>query len=273
MFSRIRFAVLSILLAVGSVTLARVGSAETLNLGGSGGAVPMMRQVGATFATRTATDLKIFDSLGSGGGITAAGDGVLDVTISGRPLTQKEVAAGFSAPLILRTPYVLATSYQAPPSISRSEVSRLFADAKASWPDGTPVRIILRPTTESDNAVLFALFPGTEEAVTRARQRSDVPIAPTDQDNQEMATHTPGSLIGTTFTQTLLEARGLGMLPVDGVMPSGENLASGSYPYEKRLWLVQPPRKTEIGQKFIVFLSSPEGQQALKKAGILPLPE
>jgi phosphate transport system substrate-binding protein len=273
MFSPIQLAVLSILLAAGSITLAHVGSAETLSLGGTGGAVPMMRQVGAVFATRTATDLKIFDSLGSGGGITAAGDGVLDVTISGRPLTQKEVAAGFTTPLILRTPYVLATSYKAPPSVSRTEAARLFTDVNASWPDGTPVRIILRPPTESDNAVLFALFPGTEEAVAHARQRSDVPMAPTDQDNQDLATHTPGSLIGTTFTQTLLEARGLGMLPIDGVMPSAENLVSGSYPYEKRLWLVQPPRKTEIGQKFIVFLSSPDGQQALKIAGIVPLPE
>jgi phosphate transport system substrate-binding protein len=273
MFSRIRLAVLSVLLAAGSITQAHVGSAETLSLGGTGGAVPMMRQVGAVFASRNATDLKIFDSLGSGGGITAAGDGVLDVTISGRPLNQKEVAAGFSAPLILRTPYVLATSYQAPPSVSRTEVSRLFADVKASWPDGTQVRIILRPATESDNAVLFALFPGTEQAVIRARQRSDVPTASTDQDNQELATQTPGSLIATTFTQTLLEARGLGMLPIDGVVPSAANLISGSYPYEKRLWLVQPPRKTEIGQKFIDFLRSPEGQQALTKAGILPLAE
>ena len=47
MFSRIRLAALSVLLAAGSVTLANVGSAETLNLGGTGGAVAMMRQVGA----------------------------------------------------------------------------------------------------------------------------------------------------------------------------------------------------------------------------------
>ena len=40
MFSRIRLAVLSILLAAGSITLAHVGSAETLSLGGTGGAVP-----------------------------------------------------------------------------------------------------------------------------------------------------------------------------------------------------------------------------------------
>lgn len=273
MFSRIRSAVLGVLLAAGSTTLAHVGSAETLSLGGTGGAVPMMRQVGAVFAARTATDLKIFDSLGSGGGITAAGDGVLDLAISGRPLSPKEVAAGFSTPLIVRTAYVLVTSYPAPPSVSRLEVPRLFADVKAAWPDGTPVRIILRPTTESDNAVLFALFPGTEDAVSRARQRNDVPMAPTDQDNQEIAAHTPGSLIGTTFTQTLLEARDLRMLPIDGVTPSSENLVSGSYPYEKRLWIIQPPRKTEIGQKFIAFLNSPEGRQALKMTGIVPLSE
>ena len=63
------------------------------------------------------------------------------------------------------------------------------------------------------------------------------------------------------------------MVPIDGVVPSEENLISGSYPYEKRLWVVQPPRKTEIGQKFIDFLRSAEGQQALTKGGILPLPE
>jgi phosphate transport system substrate-binding protein len=273
MLVRLRAACWAAMLAAVTTILPFTARAETLSLGGTGGAIPMLRQVGAIFAAQYAIDLRILDSLGSGGGIAAAGDGVLDVAVSGRPPTAGEVVAGFSVPLIVRTPYALATSYPTPPSVGRIEVGRLFADIRAKWPDGTPVRIVLRPTSESDNAVLFNLFPGTEAAVVSARRRVDVSVAPTDQDNQEFAARIPGSLIGTTYTQLLLEHRGLNSLRIDGIPASPETLANGSYPYEKRLWFVLPAHKTAIAAKFIEYLRSPEGELVLHKAGILPLPE
>jgi phosphate transport system substrate-binding protein len=231
----------------------------------------MLREAGRVFAAKEGVELKIIDSLGSGGGIAAARDGVLDVAASGRELTKEEKAAGLSVGLVLRTPYVIATSYRAPPSASRTEIGRLFADKAAKWPDGTPVRLVLRPVSESDNTVLFNLFPGTEAAVTAARLRAEVPVAPTDQDNQALATGIPGSLIGTTYTQLLLEHRALHALPIDGIEPTPANLANGSYPYEKRILFVTHAHKSAIGEKFIDFLRSPEGQVVLDRCGMLPV--
>jgi phosphate transport system substrate-binding protein len=266
----LRAAGLATLLTAAAILLPLVASAEPLRLGGTGGASAMLQQVGALFATRSARALQVYPGLGSGGGIMAAGDGVIDVAVSGRPLSEKERASGFTAPLTMRTPYVLATSCAAPPALAHLEVVRLFSDPRAAWPDGTPVRIILRPRTESDNAVLFALFPGTEAAVERARQRDDVPMAPTDQDNQYLAVHTPGSLTGTTYTQMLLEHRDLRMIAIDGVPPSIAGLTDGTYRYEKKLWFVVPARPTPAAEQFIAFLRAPEGQLALLEAGLVP---
>jgi phosphate transport system substrate-binding protein len=230
----------------------------------------MLREAGRIFAAKEGIELKVIDSLGSGGGIAAARDGVLDVAVSGRELTKEEAAAGLSVTEVMRTPYVIATSYATPPSLSRTEIGRLFADKGAKWPDGTPVRLILRPPSESDNAVLFNLFPGSEAGVAAARLRQDIPVAPTDQDNQAMATRIPGSLIGTTYTQFLLEHRALHVLPIDGITPTSANLANGSYPYAKRMLFVAPARQSPMGKKFIEFLRLPEGQLILNRCGLLP---
>jgi phosphate transport system substrate-binding protein len=257
-------------LAALAVLIPSVSLAQSLTLGGTGGAIPMLREAGRIFAAKEGIELNVIDSLGSGGGIAAARDGVLDVAASGRELTKEEAAAGLSVSEVLRTPYVIATSYATPPSFSRAEIGKLFVDQGAKWPDGTPVRLVLRPPSESDNAVLFNLFPGSEAGVVAARLRQDVPVAPTDQDNQAIATRIPGSLIGTTYTQLLLEHRALHALPIDGIAPTAANLANGSYPYEKRILFISPAKQSPTGKKFIEFLRSPEGQTILNRCGLLP---
>ena len=119
--------------------------------------------------------------------------------------------------------------------------------------------------------MLFSLFPGTEAAVAAARVRAEVPVASTDQDNQALAAQTLGSLIGTTYTQLLLEHRALHALPIDGTPPTPANLANGSYPFEKQILFVTLAHPSSIGERFIEFLRSPEGQTVLKKCGTLPV--
>ena len=79
------------------------------------------------------------------------------------------------------------------------------------------MRVILRPRSESDTALMGELFPGLAPAMAKARQRPDIPVAATDQDNADMAEQTPGSLVGSTLTQLELEERNLRLVPIDGV--------------------------------------------------------
>ena len=141
--------------------------------------------------------------LGSSGGIAAVLDGVLDLAVSARPL--KPAESGLTETIAVRTPYGLASSNPKPGNIAKTDVAAFYAEATATWPDGTPVRVILRPKSESDTALLGETFPEMIAAIDRVRMRMDVPVAATDQDNLEMAKSIEGSLVGTSLAQMITE--------------------------------------------------------------------
>ena len=169
---------------------------DVLRVGGTGGASALMARLGKPFTQQTGIAVDIIPSLGSGGGISATADGVLNIAISGRPLSAAEQARGLVQSAAVRTPYVLATSLRASPSMTVREIIGAYATEKATWPDGTTIKLILRPRAESDNEVLTSMFPGMAAALDDARRRSGLPTAATDQDNAEMAERLQGSLIG-----------------------------------------------------------------------------
>ena len=89
---------------------------------------------------------------------------------------------------------MLATSHPNPDGLALADIANAFRSERATWSDGSPIRVILRPRSESDTALIGELFPGVASAIATARLRPDIPVAATDQDNADMAEQTPGSL-------------------------------------------------------------------------------
>ncbi len=244
--------------------------AQPLRIGGTGGALGLMTQLGQAFSGQTTIAVEVVPSLGTGGGLRALVDGALELAVAGRDLTKQEQAAGLQVGMRIETLYVFATLLQHPPSLPSADLAHLFSNPGAMWPDGTPVRVVLRPVNESDHLVMFRLFPGTEAAIASLRRRDDVPMAPTDQDNQRLAAEISGSLIGTTLTQMLTEHPDLRMTPIDGVAPNLETLSDGRYRYRKSLYLIVPRQPTATTRAFLSFIRSEKGQTQMRQYGALP---
>jgi phosphate transport system substrate-binding protein len=154
--------------------------------------------------------------------------------------------------------------------LKSAELVNIYRADRPAWPDGTPVRIVLRPTEESDNALLGHLFPGMSEAIKQARTRSDLSVAATDQDNAEMAEKTQGSLVGASLAQIVTERRNLRFVAIDGVAPSLEAYLTGAYPYAKTLYVVAPSNISREAAAFLAFIATPAGKAALREAAIVP---
>jgi phosphate transport system substrate-binding protein len=244
-------------------------SLEILRVGGTGATNEMVKSLGALFATETGITLELIPSLGTGGGNNAVADGVIDLCISGRPLNPTEIAKGLTAVAELRTPFGMATSHPKPNGFKSAEIAQLYQSDKPIWADATPIRIILRPTNESDTWALGQMFPGMSAAIAQVRNRTDLSVAATDQDNADMAEKTPGSLIGATFTQIKMEKRNLRFVAIDGVEPSLEDYEKGTYPFGKSLYFVLAEKKSSAGERFLTFLRSPKGAAALREAGVV----
>jgi phosphate transport system substrate-binding protein len=249
---------------------AQGAAAGTLKLGGTGAAAEMLRQVGVPFTAASEIGVTVIPNLGSAGGIRALADGNLDIAVSARPLKPDESGAGLKQVAVLRTAFVLATQQRQKNGLKVSDLPRIFSADKPTWDDGSPIRIILRPRTEADSALLASLSGGMDQAIEAARKRPEVPVAPTDQDNVDMAQRTPGALIGTTLTQIKTEGRTLVPISLDGMEPTLANFESGAYPFVKKLYFFVRANGSPETQRFVDFLRSSPGVKALRAAETLP---
>lgn len=268
---RTSYAILTALVLLAGLSAVDTAAAQSLRMGGTGSSIGLLRQVGGEFAAASGSvKVEVVPSLGSSGAIHALADGKLDIAVSARPLKPAESAKGLRQVLVLRTAYVLATSHRNPNELKTADLPKIFSAIKPTWADGTPIRLILRPRSETDTKLLGELFPGMDKAIEDLRRHAEVPIAATDQDNADMAERVPGSLTGTTLTQLMTEHRRLQVVTLDGAAPTLASFEDGSYRFAKNLYFIVRPNDVPAAQEFIAFLNSPPGEKALRKTGTLP---
>lgn len=257
-------------LLVALASLEQASAADAIRVGGTGTAIGALQQVATKFAADTGGKVVVVPALGSSGSLRALIDGKLELAVIARPLTSDETAAGLRPSLVLRTPYVMATSHRGAGDLKAADIAKIYAANNPVWPDGTPIRIILRPRSDTDTELLGALFPGMRDAMEAARRRKEVPIAATDQDNADEAEHLTGSLIGATTTQIKTEGRQLHGLSIDGIEPTLANFENGTYPYAKKLYVIVKGDANPGVAGFVAFLRSPTGLALLRDAEVLP---
>jgi phosphate transport system substrate-binding protein len=152
-------------------------SADVVRVGGSVGAEAIMRQLGGAFTAQSGIAIKVVPGLGSTGGLRAATDGVVDLVVGGRlpgaTDAGKELKIAFSA----RTPFVLATSHPNPGDIRRDQLAEIIGSPSAKWPDGVPVRVILRARSATETVLMGTIFPGAAVAIEIARRRPEITTA------------------------------------------------------------------------------------------------
>jgi phosphate transport system substrate-binding protein len=270
MRSKIARAILIALLAgplAGTAALA----ADTLRIGGSGSAIGAIKSLGVAFSSDHGINGNVIPSLGSTGGIRAVADGLLDIGVSARPLRPEEAARGLMLLKIARSPFCLVTSHRNHSGLKSVDIPEIYRSKNSHWTDGTPIRIILRPKSDSDTMLLIASFPGIAEALDQARARSEVPVAANDQDNADMAERISGSFTAIALTQMITEKRNLRLIAIDGAEPTLANMENGSYPYAWTMYFVLPATKSPKVEKFLAFVRSPQGQKILRETGNLPV--
>ena len=257
------------LLFVALLAFATTISAQTLKIGGNGSGMPAMQLLGAEFARRTpGVTVVVVPNLGSSGGLKALRDGVIDLAISARPLKPEETAQGLVATEYGRTPFVFATNSSVTQGFgSLPQLIDAYAGKLTTWPDGKPIRLILRPKNDGDTALQQAISPEMKQAVDAALARPGMIIASTDQDASEMLEKTAGALGVTSMSMIQTEKRSLNLLSINGVAPSTKALGDGSYRYVKTMYRVRIGAGTDAVMRFHAFVASREGRQLLVNSG------
>ena len=245
--------------------------ADTVTVGGTGAGLSTIRVLGAA-ATDVWPDMKIevLPSLGSTGGIRALQDGHLDLAITSRALTDAERQSGVREIHLADTPIAFVSSHRGDLDLSTDDIVAMFSATCSVWPDGTPVRIVLRPQSESVYRHLQSHMPAFADVIASALHRPEIPIAATDQENVSLARLIDGSLTAAALAQVVTEAPDLTLVRLNGVRPSPERITDGTYPLTMPLFLVAPPEMSDAVRRIVEFARSPEGASILAELGQLP---
>lgn len=265
-----RIAVLVTLLVLAG-TQASGGTLVPLRIGGSGSPSASITTIARAFEkSHRNVKIEILPGLGSAGGVRALAAGQVQVALISRRLTDEERKQGLVAVNYARTPFVFATSRATRiSSITLEEAASIYSGRKTTWPDGTLIRLVLRPEVDSDTALLRSLSPAIDEAVKKAFTRPGMLIAITDVDAADALERLPGSFGTTTMSIVIAQGRPIKVLALDGTFPSLKGLADGSYPYPKPFYLVTSAQASPLVKEFVAFLRSSQGIKLLTASGHL----
>ena len=241
--------------------------AAEIKIGGTGAVFALGGLLSEAFTAAYPDDtVQVIPSMGSSGGIQAVTAGALQVSFSGRPLNADEKTKGLQEMPFLDTPYAFVSSHQKPQKLTTSDVVAIYSGTLAKWPDGKDISPILRPKGDSDTSYLIETIQGMGPALDTLRQRADVPIAGTDQDNMEAAQRTANSFTGSTLLQVVTESPRVKAIRLDGVEPTVEGMEKGEYPLKRRIYAIVNADPSPAAKKFVSFMRSAEAEKITDEA-------
>jgi phosphate transport system substrate-binding protein len=214
--------------------------------------------------------LRVVPNLGTGGGLKAVAAGAIDLALSARKLNDAEKAQGLVEREFFSTPVVFAAHADVPlRRATVAELEALYAGRTARWSSGAPVRLVLRPETDSDSRFLATLGPAMAEALAAARARAGAHVATTDADATDALSRISGSLGVTTLGLVRAEGRALHVLELDGVKPDVPTLASKRYPHGKTIYWVTRGEPTADASAVLQATTTRQARQRLLELGCI----
>jgi phosphate transport system substrate-binding protein len=245
-----------------------------LRLAGSGSNLPVTNALANAFtARRPWLSVRVFESIGSGGGIQATVDRAIDIGLISRSLKPSEESQGLVVIPYARVAVILAAHPSVPlRKITRQQLLDIYSGRQTHWDDGSPVELLKREPGDSSHLAMYGVVPELEaidaEAWVSDRGRKVV----TDRAMQEALSSTPGAIGLSDLGQTVSQDLNISVLEFEGLRPNEESLRSGEHPLFKDLSFVLPDGEPDaLVAAFIAFVFSPEGQEVLRTNGYVPL--
>jgi len=248
---------------------------EVIRVNGSGAALDVMTLMNDAYRKlHPETRIEMHKPLGSSGAIKALLAGALDLAVSSKPLTPEQVSQGARSREFGRTPLVIVTEMSVPKTdITTRELEDIYTGTVRNWPGGEQIRVILRPLTDIDTAILRELSPGMSSAVDRAQAQPGMAIAVTDPESNDLIARTPGAIGASALCSLLVTKPPLTALALNGVAPGVGALADRRYPLAKDIRFVTKGDPSQTVAGFLAFIYSAAGRSIADKAGVLVAPE
>ena len=244
-------------------------SATTIRIGGTGGALEVMRVLGESFISQHPNvKVEIVPGLGSGGGRRALKAGALDVVVTGIAGKGIEKTNGLVSHLYGRVPFVIAVQKKnSVANFTSQDLVDIYSGKKIYWPDGERIRCVLRPLSDSDTDMLHSISPELKQILVEAHQRGGMRVGVDDIQAADTIESINGGVGSSVLSLILSEKRSLRAVALNKVAPSVKSIADGSYPFLKSYYISTSTNSSAPSRLFIDFVLSPGRQAILESMG------
>jgi phosphate transport system substrate-binding protein len=212
-------------------------------------------------------------SIGTQGAIVATVDGAINLGLISRPLKDEEKALGLVA-----KPYArVATVIGAHPAvqdagITSEDLIAILKGVKTRWLDGNEIIVQVREKFDSGMQILGKAIPGFNEAYWESLEAKRWSVSFTDQDANRALAATPYALGVTDFGMVATEKLQVKVLRFNGVLPSQESVANGTYPLVRQLaFIYRAGKLPEEAAAFLKFVASEAGSKILLAYNYVPM--
>lgn len=249
--------------------LCHFANAEELIISGSGNPEFVLGELAKVFNTQQSIHRVVIPrSTGHAGAVRDVSENVTSLGRVGRPLSESEAAKGLIYVPLGRDAIAIATgSGVAVRAISSEQLKAVFAGKITDWSElggaRAPIRVIGKESTDAVRRQISAQYRDMVFA-------DSVKIVHLDTYLIELLDRYPSSF--TIINRSALGAckSKVGVMAFEGVEPTIENIANGSYPLVVEYGFVHKAGgPSPAGKAFIEFVQSPEGRKILRKHGVL----
>ena len=262
-----RLALISMLGCLAVSTPSQAG--ETIRIGGTGSVLAAMRILGSELRkVEPDTQVEVLASLGTPGA-SRPRRGCNRCRACGRRLKPDETAKGVREAACMTTALVFAANHPDQGYGIRSAGPACPVPGPTAGLAGRHAVEDHPPGTLRFRVSLsIKAVPGMAAALDEAHQRRGIPVGATDQENADIAQRTEGALAMASLIQVRAEKLSLRPLPLDGVEPSTETVADGTYPfpYPRSVSCCRRSLPPPAGGSFPI-VRSPEGRNTLRSLG------
>jgi phosphate transport system substrate-binding protein len=207
------------------------------------------------------------DDVGSDAGIKLVQSGDLDLSFISREPKSAEAPGIVTVPIGATGTGVAVSASNAVAGLTRDQLAKIFRGELTDWRDvgGAPgsIHVLMREVGAATRAAFEAYCFGGKPATGYAKNAIEVNSY--DETVRSMKSFQGSIGIMSVTSQSFAEAS-IRFLAVDGVSPTRETLADGTYRMRRPLYLVYPsdPAKVKPAiRAFIDFVNGPEGQHIL----------
>ncbi len=247
----------------------------TVHVDGSNGVMPLMRALADAYAVESPqANVTFGEGLGSRTRLDSLRAGVMDIAIASHGLDTAQLRAeGLQVHRIAQTPVVVGVHSESVSlaDLATAQLCDVLAGRVTSWRqlgDGRDLRVqvIVRPESEVDMEVLRDRVPCARSLTIAA----NATIVEETSDMAHAIANTNGAIGITTATVTEQSEGAIRALSLDGVLPTPQTVARGTYSLVRSSYLITRADAHAGVTAFLNFIASPSGVRVLEENGASP---